>query len=103
MVQASKVEREKLERKLEALRKDRREAETAYRRSCIEKIEEAFLTLPEADRDFIMKEFQLGLGSHIYVDAFKKAGWKDWLNAVAIRYFSSICGVSFFPLLIGQK
>jgi hypothetical protein len=94
VVQAAKAEREKLERKLEALKKDQREAETAYRRSCFEKIEEAFLALSEADRDVVTKEFQLGLGSHIYVDAFKKAGWKDRLNAVAIREFWRARGVN---------
>jgi hypothetical protein len=95
VVQAAKAEREKLERKLEALKKDQREAETAYRLSCVEKVEDAFLAIPEADRDVIMKEFQLGLGSHIYVDAFKKSGWKDRLNAVEIRDFWSTRGVRF--------
>jgi hypothetical protein len=95
VVQTAKAEREKLERKLEALRKAHREAETGYRRSCAEMIEAAFQAIPEAQRDLVMKEFQLGLGSHIYVDAFKKAGWKDRLNAVEIRKFWGARGVSF--------
>ena len=94
MVQAAKAEREKLERKLEALKKDQRETETVYRRSCAEKIEEAFLILSKVDRDVVTKEFQLSLGNYIYVDAFKKAGWKDRLNAVAIREFWRARGVS---------
>ena len=56
---------------------------------------QAFQALPEAQRDAIAKEFQLGLGSHIYVDAFKKAGWKDRLNALEIRKFWSARGVRF--------
>lgn len=94
-VQAEKAEREKLERKLEALKKDQREAETAYRRSCAKMIEKAFQALPVAQRDAVVAEFQLGLGSRIYVDAFKKAGWADRLNAVDIRKFWGARGLSF--------
>ncbi|WP_386630659.1 replication initiation protein [Sulfitobacter geojensis] len=95
VVQTVKAEREKLERRLEALKKAQREAETAYRRLCVENIEEAFEALPEDQKKAATAEFQLGLGSHIYVDAFKKAGWKDRLNAVAIREFWSARSVSF--------
>ncbi|WP_238938123.1 replication initiation protein [Sulfitobacter geojensis] len=95
VVQTVKAEREKLERRLEALKKAQREAETAYRRLCVENIEEAFEALPEDQKKAATAEFQLGLGSHIYVDAFKKAGWKDRLNAVAIREFWSGRSVSF--------
>ena len=95
MVQTVKAEREKLERRLEALKKAQREAETAYRRLCVENIEEAFQALPEDQKKAATAEFQLGLGSYIYVDAFKKAGWKDRLNAVAIREFWSARSVSF--------
>lgn len=94
-VQAAKVEREKLERKLDALKKDQREAETAYRRSCGEMIEKAFQALPEAQREAVVAEFQLSLGSRFYVDAFKKTGWADRLNAVDIRKFWGSRGMSF--------
>jgi hypothetical protein len=50
-------------------------------------IEEAFQALPETQRDAVLVDFQLSLGSRIYVDAFKKAGWKDRLNAPDIRNF----------------
>ena len=90
-----KREREKLERKLEALKKAQRGAETAFRRFCAEMIEGAFQALPEAQRDAVSAEFQLGLGSRIYVDAFKKAGWSDRLNALDIRKFWIARGLNF--------
>jgi hypothetical protein len=95
VAQTAKVERERLERQLDALKKAQREAETAYRRSCAEKIEEAFHALPEAQRDAVTAEFQLSLGGRIYLDAFKKAGWKDRLNAVEIRKFWGARGLDF--------
>lgn len=89
-----KSTREKLERKLEALKTTQREAETSYRWSVAEIIEEAFQGLPEAQRDAVLAEFQLSLGSRIYVDAFKKAGWKDRLNAPDIRDFWKARGLT---------
>lgn len=74
MVQAAKAEREKLERKLEALKKDQRETETVYRRSCAEKIEEAFLILSKVDRDVVTKEFQLSLGNIYLCGCLQKSG-----------------------------
>jgi hypothetical protein len=93
--QTAKVERERLERQLDALKKAQRETETAYRWLCAEMVDEAFQTLSEAQREAVTAEFQLGLGSRIYVDAFKKAGWKDRLNAVDIRKFWGARGVNF--------
>jgi len=95
VVETAKVQREKLEHQLEALKRAQREAETSYRWFCAEMIEEVFKAAPEARRDAIVAEFQLGLGSHIYVDAFKKSGWKDRLNASAIRNFWGARGVEF--------
>lgn len=85
--QAAKEERQALEHRLEALKKAQREVATSYRWSVAEIIEEAFQALPEVKRDAVLAEFQLSLGSRIYVDAFKKAGWKDRLNALDIRDF----------------
>ncbi len=93
--QAVKAERAKLEGQLEALKKAQREAETSYRWTCAEMIEEAFQAFPEAQRDAVVGEFQLGLGSRIYVDAFKKSGWKDRLNALEIRKFWDARGLDF--------
>lgn len=104
VVQAAKAEREQLERKLEALKKAQRGVETGYRRACAEMIEEAFQALSVSQRDVVAKEFQLGLGGRIYVDAFKKSGWKDRLNAVEIRSFWSARGLDFpSPAVWAQK
>ena len=56
---------------------------------------EIIQTLSEAQRDAVSAEFTLGLGSRIYVDAFKKSGWKDRLNAVDIRNFWEARGLDF--------
>jgi hypothetical protein len=85
--QAAKEKRGALEGQLEALKKAQREAATSYRWDVAEIIEEAFQALPETQRDAVLVDFQLSLGSRIYVDAFKKAGWKDRLNAPDIRNF----------------
>jgi len=58
-------------------------------------IKGAFQSLPEAQREAITSEFQLSLGSRIYVDAFKKSGWKDPLNALEIRTFWDARGLVF--------
>jgi hypothetical protein len=93
--QSAKMQRKKLERQLEVLKKSQRETETSYRRFCAEMIEEAFQALPATQKDAVSAEFQLSLGSHIYVDAFKKAGWPDRLNALAIRKFWGARGLNF--------
>ena len=95
VVQTAKAEREKLEGQLEALKKAQREAETSYRWTCAEMIEEVVQALPEAQRDAVSAEFQLSLGSRIYVDAFKMSGWKDRLNALEIRKFWDARGLNF--------
>ena len=102
--QAAKVLREKRERQLEDLKKIHRDAENTYRRYCVEMIEEAFLALPAALRDSVSAEFQLSLGSRVYLDAFKKAGWSDRLNAPDIRKFWEARGLDFpFPADWAQK
>lgn len=80
VAQGAKQAREKLERELEALKAAQREAETSYRWHVAEIIEDAFQSLPEAQKDAASKEFQASLGSTIYVNAFKKGGWKDRLT-----------------------
>ena len=80
VAQSAKQAREKLERELASLKAVQREAETSYRWHVSEIIEEAFQALPEAQRYATSKEFQLSLGSSIYVNAFKKGGWKDRLS-----------------------
>ena len=87
VVQTAKTEHQKLERQLEALKEAHREVETSYWQICSKVIEEAFQALPELQRDAVSAEFQLGLGSRIYVDAFKKNGWKDRLNATEVKTF----------------
>lgn len=91
----AKAEREELERKLEAAKKSQREVEVVYRQSCAEMIEEALQALSMAQREAVRAEFMLSLGSRIYTDSFKKAGWKDRLSAVEIRKFWSARGVNF--------
>jgi hypothetical protein len=80
VAQGAKQAREKLELELEALKAAQREAETSYRWHVAEIIEDAFQSLSEAQRDAASKEFQASLGSTIYVNAFKKGGWKDRLT-----------------------
>lgn len=92
--QERKAAREKLERELEAIRKALRDAETAYRRSMTEIIEETLQGFSEGQKEAIAAEFQLGLGSNIYVNAFKKGGWKDRLTFPDIKKFWEARGVA---------
>lgn len=78
--QAAKKARAKLEGELEELKKAQRDAETAFRWSTAEIIEEAFQELSEGQREAVVAEFQIGLSSAVYVNAFKQSGWKDRLN-----------------------
>lgn len=79
--------RQKLEKELEALRAAQKEAETSYRWHTAEIIETAFQKLSEGQREAISKEFQLTLGSAIYVNAFRTGGWKDRLTFPDIKKF----------------
>lgn len=102
--QGAREAREKLERELEALKGAQREAETSYRRHVVEIIEDAFQSLPEAQRDAASKEFQDSLGSAIYVNAFKKGGWKDRLTFQDSKKFWEARGVSLpSPAAWAQK
>ncbi|WP_238321696.1 replication initiation protein [Halocynthiibacter namhaensis] len=92
---AVKVEREKQERQLEALSKSHKEAQAAYRRFCAGTIQGAFDALSSREKESVTSEFQSGLGSRIYVDAFKKNGWKDILSAPDIRAFWETRGMVF--------
>lgn len=85
--------REKLEKELEALRAAQREAETSYRWHTAEIIETAFQKLSEGQREAISKEFQLTLGSAIYVNAFRTGGWKDRLTFPDIKKFWEVRGL----------
>jgi len=92
--QERKAAREKLERELQALKDALRDAETAYRWSTAEIIEEAFQGLSEGQREAVTAEFQLGLSSTIYVNAFKKGGWKDRLTFPDIKKFWEARGLA---------
>ena len=69
--------RRRTEAQIEGLRNDLRAAEKAYRKFCTEIQLEAFNDLPDGEKDAVSAEFQLGLTSRIYVDAFKQGGWAD--------------------------
>jgi hypothetical protein len=92
--QAAKAAREKIETELQALKDALRGAETAYRWSTAEIIEEAFQELSEGQREAVTAEFQLGLSSTIYVNAFKKGGWKDRLTFPDIKKFWEARGLT---------
>lgn len=92
--QERKAARERIERELQALKDALREAETAYRWFAAEIIEEAFQHLSESQRDAVTAEFQLGLSSTIYVNAFKKGGWKDRLTFPDIKKFWEVRGLA---------
>ncbi len=85
--QSAKVERERLEYELGVVKKAMKDAEIAYRWACAEIIEDAFQALPEGQRDAVSKEFQLSLGSAVYVGSFKRGGWKDPLTFPSIQEF----------------
>lgn len=102
--QERKAAREKLERELQALKDALRDAETAYRWSTAEIIEEAFQRLSESEREAVTAEFQLGLSSTIYVNAFKKGGWKDRLTFPDIKKFWEARGLALLsPAEWAQK
>ena len=95
IAQTAKADREQLERQLDGAKKALRDAENGYRESCAAMIEDVFQPLSEAQKAAISDEFQRSLGSRIYVDAFKKGGWKDRLNAPDIRAFWQTRGIDF--------
>ena len=92
--QATKVEREKLEHQVEALKMAQREAETSFRRSTAEIVEEAYEKLSGTQKEAVTAEFLRSLSSRVYVDAFKSGGWKDRLNFLDIRKFWEVRGLS---------
>lgn len=94
VAEAARASQAKLEVELEALKNARRDAESGFRRLCGEIIEEAFQELSEGQREAVTAEFQLGLSSAIYVNAFKKGGWKDRLTFPDIKKFWEARGLS---------
>lgn len=94
-VEEAKASRARLEHELDALRKALRAAENDYRGLCAKMMEEASQELSEAQREALVVEFQLGLGSRIYVDAFKKGGWGSPLTFPDAKTFWEKRDVSF--------
>lgn len=102
--QDKKLHRAQQEAKLEALKVALRDAESLYRRECVALIEEAFQGLSESKQDAVKKEFQLSLGSHVYVSAFKSNGWKDRLNFQDTKNFWEARGLALpSPADVAQK
>lgn len=93
--EAAKLTRQKLESELEALKKAQRDAESGYRRACGGIIEKALQDLSESEREAVGAEFQLTLSSAIYVNAFKKGGWRDRLTFQDIKKFWEARGLTF--------
>ncbi|MFG6638223.1 replication initiation protein, partial [Sulfitobacter sp. 1A12126] len=85
--QAAKASRQTLEGKLEALKAAQKRAERNFRASCVEIIEDALSGLSEGQRAAFKAEFQLTLDSAIYVNSFKKDGWRDRLAFPEIKKF----------------
>jgi len=52
------------------------------------------LALSGPQREAASAEFQLNLGSRVFVEAFKKGGWKDRLNFPEIKKFWEARGLS---------
>lgn len=94
LVQNTKQSRRKLEAELEALKLAQREAETAYRWHVVAMIEEAIEALPVGQIQVVSDEFQAGLTSAIYKNAFKKGGWKDRLTFPDIKKFWEARGIA---------
>ena len=93
--QAKKQEREQTEAKLEALKRAQRDAENGYRQACVVMVEAAFAALSQSDQEAVTSQFQQNLSSRIYLDAFKKGGWKDRLNFLDIKAFWQARGLVF--------
>ncbi len=87
--------RAKLEDRLEELKAALKQAEGGYHSACCEIIEQTLGAHPEAGRTAFASRFEEGLDSRIYVDAFRKGGWGDRLNALAVRAFWQEEGVEF--------
>lgn len=85
--QAAKAERQKTEGTIEQLKSALRDAESGYRRSCVEIIEEASLKLSEGQREAVRAEFQLSLGGSFSGTTFRKSGWQDRLSFPEIKAF----------------
>jgi len=94
-VEEAKASWARLEHELDGLRKALRAAENDYRGLCAKMMEEASQTLSETQREALVAEFQLGLGSRIYVDAFKKGGWGSPLTFPDAKTFWEKRDLSF--------
>lgn len=94
VIEGQKKARQKLEAELEALKAVQREAETSYRWDVTARIEEAFQTLPEGEREAVQAQFETTLTSSIYRNAFQKGGWKDRLTFPDIKKFWEARGLT---------
>jgi len=92
---ATQRSREKIEHDLQLAQKARREAETAYRWFIAKLMDEAFQVYSEDEQEAISDEFKLGLTSQVYVDAFKRGGWKDRLTFPESQKFWKTRGLEF--------
>ena len=84
---SAKEARENIDRQISTLKDRKREAEAAYRKSCVDLIETAFAQLSDEEKETVKAMFVEGLSSDVYVKAFKKMGWKDRLNFSEIKRF----------------
>lgn len=102
--QAEKVVRQKAEGQIECLRSALRDAESGYRRSCVEIIEEAYRALPEGRREAAKAEFQFSLGGSFSGTTFRKSGWHDRLSFPEIKAFWEARGLDLpSPVQWAQK
>lgn len=85
--QTAKEARLRVQAQLEGLRAALREAENSYRKAVARMIDETLATMTQERRDAVAARFQQGLESRVQLEAFKRAGWADRLNAPAIRAF----------------
>lgn len=95
LAQSAKLEREKHERRRDDLQRNLREVEASYRAACVALVESTESNLPATKRSELNEEFRRTLESRIYIDAFKKGGWKDRLNFPKIKTFWEARGVVF--------
>jgi hypothetical protein len=86
-VEALKAEKRRKGAELEALKAELKAFELSYRQECSDLVQEHFDRLPETEQDALKAEFQLSLGSRIYVDDFKKRGWQSPLIFSDVRAF----------------
>lgn len=103
-VEALKAEKRRKGAELEALKAELKAFELSYRQECSDLVQEHFDRLPETEQDALKAEFQLSLGSRIYVDDFKKRGWQSPLIFSDVRAFWEARGLVLpSPALHAEK